>query len=281
MELNEIYKRSMEKQKPMIKEIIIEIEDAIKAAFDAVIETNPTAYVLLVGRADIVPELKGITKTTCVIDYQMDRYNDKTREGFYLRYMNRRYNSDGFHYEGEEGIDDLFVEMMIYSHLWDSHYYLKTLKRIAGIISDGKYLWNVSIPERGKWNFMQDIISQLKGNNLKLGDIIEKCYKSDIRNAFAHSLFDIDIDGRTITTQTNIGINKISFDRFQEMFLYSVIVMNKMQIMQETLHDKVASLSGPLTEVFETPEGVHVQIFSEMVEFRNKKFPEFRIQIVD
>ena len=43
----------------------------------------------------------------------LDTYKDETRDKFYIRYLNRRYKNDDFKYQGEDGIDDLCVEMMI------------------------------------------------------------------------------------------------------------------------------------------------------------------------
>ena len=74
------------------------------------------SYILYIGRADVIPELKAHFGTSCVIDYQLDRYYDETREAFYLHYLNRNYSKEGFKYDGESGIDDLSIEMMIYCH---------------------------------------------------------------------------------------------------------------------------------------------------------------------
>lgn len=48
-------------------------------------------------------------------------------------YLNRNYSRNGFSYEGNEGIDDMHIELMIYSHLWDSSYFIKSLMRMASI----------------------------------------------------------------------------------------------------------------------------------------------------
>ena len=58
------------------------------------------------------------------LDYMLDSYRDETRDNFYIRYLNRRYKNDDFKYQGDDGIDDLCVEMMIYSHVWESESFL-------------------------------------------------------------------------------------------------------------------------------------------------------------
>ena len=75
--------------------------------------------------------------------------------------------------------------MMIYSHLWESVYFLKSLYRLTNILTGKGYKWNVTIPEYKRHNFIVDeIINPLKQKDSKLGAIIEKGYCSIIRNAF-------------------------------------------------------------------------------------------------
>lgn len=262
----------------MLKEIIDKISIAIDEVFLRMVKEDYTSFILFIGRADIIPGLSRLAHTDCVIDYQLDRYYDDTREGFYLRYLNRNYYKEGFHYQGESGIDDLHIELMIYMHLWDSLYFLKSLSRIAAIISHRGYLWKPSIPENGKWEFIKsNIVNPLKEHQLALGDIIEKAYSSSIRNSFAHSLFTINQDARQIMIRPRSGFQTIQFEDFQEKFLYSVILMNKLQNAQELNHDSFASQGKTLTDTFLTPDGVSVQI--EGVNVRNDAcvFPEFRM----
>lgn len=101
----------------MIKEIIPEVTAVIEKSFKTIADEDYTSYILYIGRADIIPGLKKVHGTDCVIDYQLDRYYDETREAFYVHYLTRNYSKSGFCYDGESGIDDLSIEMMIYCHL--------------------------------------------------------------------------------------------------------------------------------------------------------------------
>ena len=80
----------------MLKEIVDEVELAIDDAYIKMAKEDYLSYVLLIGRADVMPMQKKLFPTECVIDYQLDRYYDETREGFYLRYLNRNYHKEGF-----------------------------------------------------------------------------------------------------------------------------------------------------------------------------------------
>ena len=74
----------------------------------------------------------------------------------------------------------------------------------------------------------------------------------------------------------------ISFDEFQRKFLYSVVLMNKMQNMLEENHDNACQLEGYLTQPFLTPDGIKVKIKAGFVKRGNIMSPEFRmVRIID
>lgn len=266
----------------MVKEIINQVSSSIDEVFEQMAKEDFTSFILLVGRADIVPGLSSYAKTDCVIDYQLDRYYDETREGFYLRYLNRNYSKEGFKYDGESGVDDLSIELMIYMHLWDSMYFLKSLARIAAIVDCKGYLWKPNIPENGKYNFVQNnIVKPLKDNNLAIGGFIEQAYSSDIRNAFAHSLYTIDKDSKKIYFRPKTRQIIFSFDEFQDKFLKSVVLMNILHNALELNHNKFASQNTVLTPPFFTPDNVKVQIKGVMQKRGDTDYPEFRLVRVD
>ena len=268
----------------MLHEIYSEVIDAIDEAINVMAERDYTSFILFIGRADVSPVLEAITGTECVIDYQLDRYYDETREAFYLRYLNRNYRKDGFHYSGESGIDDLSIEMMIYTHLWDSQYFLKSIYRIAEVVSGNGYCWNPEIPERGKYSFITNkVIAPLIACRLKLGEVLFKGYRSSIRNAFAHALYTVDTDSRQIFLRPSSTPHEVlSFDDFQKCFLYSVLLMNKLQNCLEENHDHAARKNAALTHPFRTQDGVQVQVIAETVSDGEKEYPRFRlIRVID
>lgn len=263
-----------------------EVLDAIYEAFERMCKKDYTAFILFIGRAAKLPGIEKVTGSTCVIDDKLDSYYDKTRTDFYLRYLNRNYVRDGFRYEGENGIDDLHIELMIYTHLWDSTYFLKALVRIASIVSGKGYDWDPTISWWKKEEKMKEcIIEPLKQAGLKLGDLIEQCYIARVRNAFAHSLYNIDTDRRIILFRSDKehskkGENQIltfSFEQFQKIFLSSVIIMNKMENELERNHDSACKKNTALTNVFTTPDGVDVQVYGKMVKRGNYILPEFSL----
>lgn len=262
----------------MIKEIHDEVIKVIEKSFITIAHKDYVSYILYIGRADVIPGLKGLVGTDCVIDYQLDRYYDKTREAFYLHYLKRNYSKDGFRYEGESGIDDLSIEMMIYSHLWDSHYFIKSLYRLASILDGKGYQWSPNIPKRGKFKFiMESVIKPLQEKQIELGNLVAKAFDSNIRNAFAHSLYNLNVESRKIQTRTYLGVRTYTFEEFQKLFLYSVILMNKLQNYLEENHNEAAKANNALTHGFFTPDGVNVQVYGEMLHRNNQLYPEFRL----
>ena len=262
----------------MVEEILSEVLDAIDSSFAKIANEDYISYILFIGRGDIIHGLKPMTGTDCVMDYQLDRYRDETREGFYLRYLNRNYSKEGFHYQDVSGIDDLSIEMMIYCHLWDSSYFLKSLYRLARIINGDGYKWEAKIPEHKKHEFIvNEIIAPLKSCNSPLGDILEKGYNSDIRNAFAHSLYNVDVSSKEIYTCTRRGQRTYKFDEFQKIFLYSVILMNQLQNSLELNHDNACKVNNALTHAFKTPEGIDVQVYGREIERGGRLFPKISL----
>lgn len=255
-----------------------EVLDAIDEAFNAMHRIDYTSFILFIGRADIIPGLKQHQGTDCVIDYQLDTIYDETRANFYIRYLRRNYSKDGFNYEGDNGIDDMNIELMIYTHLWDSSYFLKSLMRIASIVTRNGYIWNAEIPWLNKEEFMtKHIIEPLKISGLKLGNLVEKCYDAGIRNAFAHSLYTIEAERRYIAIRPRKGMKTLTFDDFQSLFLHSVILMNKMENVLEVNHKMAAETNRALTDVFTTPDGVRVQVLGKLIQRGKILNPEFQI----
>lgn len=262
----------------MLFELRDSIAEAIDEAYKLMATEHYTDYILYIGRGNTIPGLKKQVGTDCVVDYNLDTYYDESRTDFYLHYLNRNYRKDGFSYQGEQGIDDLHIELMIYCHLWDSFYFIKSLMRMASIATGNGYLWDPEIPWLHRDTFMQNkIINPLKESGLKIGKIVEECYDASVRNAFAHSLYTIDKEQRKISFRPQKGFKMLSFDEFQKLFLQSVELMNLMQNALELNHIEAAKLNGALTDAFKTPDGVKVQIFGEMVKRGSNTYPAFRI----
>lgn len=252
----------------MIRDIQEEICEAIEELYFEAAQIDYIAFILLIGRFEMQPGLKVHCGTDCVSNYQMDIYHDETRSQFYLDYLRKNYSKEGFCYQDGNAVNDITKELTIYTHLWDSDYFMKALYRFAAIISGKGYLWKDVLPKKEVHKlFSQNVIKPLKDKGLKVGSILESVYKSSLRNAFAHSCYSIDTESRKLNIwPKSSGYETYSFEEFQHIFLYAVILMNKMENYQEQNHNKAAEKNTAITESFKTPDGVMVQVYGRMIQ---------------
>lgn len=216
----------------MIEEIRKIVDDAYSEVLMYIEKNYPNDFIPLIAKGEYIEHsVKGVSNY--MLDYMGDIYKDTTRQKFYITYLNRNYLKEGFHYiNSEEGFFDLNVEIMIFSQIWESTSFLKYLTRITAIISGKGYLWNLEIPTKRLHEFIRNsIIEPLIKSGFKLGVLLYDNYNSIVRNAFAHSQYDIDMERQKITFVHLLGGKKpqkeeIAMDKFQEMFLYAIILDN-------------------------------------------------------
>lgn len=215
----------------MVQEIRTIVKEAYIEVLTSIFKQYHNDFLPLIARGEYYEYgIKGISNY--MLDYMGDFYRDETRQKFYVTYLNRNYSKEGFCYtELENGFFDLNIEIMIFSQIWESTYFLKFLARIATIISGGGYKWEGEIPLQKLYNFITDsIIAPLVRKNFKLGSLLQDNYNSKIRNAFAHSQYDIDMNSQMITftylEHKKLITEKVSFEKFQSMFLHAVILDN-------------------------------------------------------
>lgn len=258
--------------------MIDEVESAVLELIQKAEETNFLSCLLLVAKGNIDP-----TGTQYTVDNIWDTLRWKTQERFYIRYLNKNYGNEGFEYQGEEGIDDLSIEMMIYSHIWASNDFLKTLFRFGEILKGRSYSWDINVEDNkfGKNDWMDEyVIRPFENSSLQIAKILKEAFCTPIRNAFAHALYDIDAEEREITIYPKTGYYTISFYEFQKKFLYSALLVNRLHNGMMVLHDHYGAMDGCLTEPFTLPKGINCQLYAKPTKRGNTWIPEFRLQQV-
>lgn len=139
-----------------LDEIIKDVEDSIMGALDDLLRQSKDNYILYLVHGDYIPELKAIGKPGYVVNYQVDNYNDETRQRFYSKYMNTYYGKEPtWDYSSEEGEYRLNIELMIYCHVWESTPFLKDIVRLAHLLNDKPYDWDLKIPEHGLYDYIK------------------------------------------------------------------------------------------------------------------------------
>lgn len=269
-----------------LSSIRLNMAKQVNDALDAILNKNYKKYVLLLTQGVRIPRLGEYAKTDYAIDYQIDRNEDETRERFYLEYLNKNYTKNGYIYAGTNGFVDLNLELMIYSHIWESYYLLKILVQIADILDNRDYDWEFEIDEDNRKDFINDrIIIPLKKYGLELGHTIERLYDSSLRNAFAHSLYSIDEKCKKIYLLPKLksfkNAKKIvySFEEFQILFLESINLSYFISNFVSTRRHKLAEINGYIIEPEDPillPDKKEIAIKGSFRDVDGRSYPEFQ-----
>lgn len=239
------------------------IQLAVNEAFEKAINASKDNFIAFLAEGDYLVQLKQSSRCPFVVDYKGDIPFDIKRHEFMCRYLNKHYIENATDYPGEEGIDRILVEMMIYTHIWESYYFLKHLMRLAQLSIGKDYPWKVEIPDEGKRKFLQEmVVKPMKMNGLLLGSIVEDSYSSYLRNSFAHSRYVIYENSKEIyygckTDNKKNTRKRISFDDFQRKFYQSAFLsyylVNKIGDGRSGLLEQVGSASNPIVAIDDTP----------------------------
>lgn len=206
----------------------MEVKRAVKDAFELA-KTNQidNSYYLFLSIAQKVNSFGIAGHNPYAVDYRMDGYNDELRLNTLLEYVNHNYTL-----KGANTIDTGFtisVELMIYTHMWESKPVLKQLKRLVNLIDSEPYDWDVEVPDMGKHLFIRnEIRDKLSNKGLHLAEIISNGFHSQLRNAFAHSDYALEMDTPKIEllnfSQTSWQMRSITFDEWTERFCYTFLL---------------------------------------------------------
>lgn len=216
-----------------------EVIDHVNQVLDAVRNKSFPDYVLLLGHAGYQAENEGTFLSPYVISSQLEMYQDRTRERFFVSYINTYVTllRDSVFMANDYKEYDLNIQMMIYAQIWESHQLLKTLKRIGDILAGKPYDWRIPFekPDKNgvmrpihKGNMIQEqIIKTLKKGHPAFGKLVESLYDGQLRNDYAHSSYYIDIESNSIKSlDSERYIVKKTTDLFdwEQTFIYSVML---------------------------------------------------------
>ena len=269
--------------KDKLKEIFSLCDTAIKDAMLQLGQERFDHFLLFLARGEILPHQEGINKY--VSDYTSDLRENFYQREYCVRYLKRNYSQEGFNYDTEDDIYELITEMLIYSHIWEDVGFLKKLMRLSTLLIGEEYPWTTEEIEKHERYYTiitGQIIKPLKRKKLKLGELLECAYSSNIRNSFAHSMYEIIPYSRSIriwgTRPREYNYN-ITFDDFQEKFLYTIRIWNQLFYQFEEFR-LIAAQNKMKSSVIKLPSD-DGQIFlgAEMRERSGKLEPSIRFFI--
>lgn len=210
------------------KEVVSSLEEALNFLRVNCLEHN---YILYLADGEYVERFKRsrLKLSPYTIDNREDGYKDESRLNFFIQFMQIFYSFP----TGINATDDneykLTMELMIYTHVWESKPFLKQLFRLAELANGKSYDWNVQVPELSKHQFIRkQIRDTLKKKRLHLANIISNGFHTSLRNAFAHSEYRLNDKYKFIHLDTYKGetwdIEKISFDDWSKRFAYTALL---------------------------------------------------------
>lgn len=218
-----------------ITSIFQECEVALKEAIKMLYENNQNYFLLFLSRSEYFPQNENVSGwAPYLVDYIPDMYNNIYQRKFVVDYLQRNYSHEGFSYQEEKDMNDLIIELLIYSHIWEDVGFLKLLLRLSELLDQKDYAWSIEDIDYHNNLYKvikKRIIQSLKNQKLKLYEIIETAYSTHIRDAFAHSMYSINFENRYIRIWGGRTVEKrweetISFDAFQEKFLITIKIWN-------------------------------------------------------
>jgi len=187
-------------------------------------------FVLLLARGDYYEVLYTHTRdmSPYVIEDPTDELIDGTRQSFLNHFLTKYIKKlkEGDEMDDQELEYEINIQLMVYTHVWESHWLLKQLERIAAILSGKGYLWKSFVATTRKGSFIKEhIIQRLEGKS-DLFDVVKRCYSDTLRNDFAHSTYYIDMRDRTIKSHLHglLEENVIKFSEWEEMYVNSILL---------------------------------------------------------
>lgn len=234
------------------RRIDIEVRKAIYDAFKFANsrEKDKNDYYLFLCNATYVEDYEETKLNPYVLDYRIDGLIDQDRFEFLTRYLRTQYNFDRFNTSDSK--ESLTIEMMLYSHIWESTNFLKQLTKLLDLCQSKEYSWKTTVPdsqnEQSKQKYIRETLRDgFKNLGLKLGDIISSGYQSQLRNAFAHSDYSFALNDPEIHLHNykpnGFQIKKISFDDWTKYFCHSFL-LNYYLI--KTFNDEKQRIDSPI-----------------------------------
>lgn len=274
-------------------EVENEIKDIISNSFQKAISVSTSDFVLLLARGGYQKQLDnpGIRFSPFVIEESSDFMVDLTRKKFFVRYMNNYVQSltNDKIYNNEDQEYEITIQLMIYSHIWESHLFLNQLKRLALIQLGRGYEWKSILGNlhNGKSNFMNDhIISKFEKSDERMAELIKKCYIRDLRNDFAHSTYYINNNMIYSNKEGFLSGSSIGFKDWEEIFVHSILLSYHLNDMLLEFRNQFVEIVGDNPISIDIPQKhnnnkkMHVLIKPEKIDNGEEKV-RFRFVLND
>ena len=122
-----------------------EVIDIVINLLDKVKNISFSDYVLLLARAGYQVENESTFLSPYVIQSNIEHIQDESRRKFLHTYLNQYtyFLEENIFYINEMLEYNVNIQLMLYSHVWESRCFLMSLKRIVSILSRQGYNWRI------------------------------------------------------------------------------------------------------------------------------------------
>lgn len=237
-----------------------EVIGIIKDSFCKAIERSSTDFILLFARGGYneLLERSSVDLSPFVIDDRTDFWVDLTRKKFFVKYINdyvfRLTNQKSMSDEEQEF--EINIQLMIYSHIWESHLFLNQLERLAMIQQGKGYNWKSQLnnTDTKKGAFIKNnIINRFERTDNNMAELIKRCYSNNLRNDFAHSTYYIS-DRKISSNGSHLYSDlSISFEEWEEWFVYSMLLSYQLNDMLLEYRNQFIDIQGKSPIMIEVP----------------------------
>jgi hypothetical protein len=211
------------------RRIDIEVKNAVQQAFDyaKTKEKDKNDYYLFLCNATYRKEYEGTALNPYVIDDRVDTLIDTHRLNFLNNYLNSYYSFSGFNTFDSE--TTLTLEMMLYTHIWESKTFLKQLKKLLDLCLGLEYEWDstANLSSR-QWFIRKELRDKFKSLYLDIATIMTNGYRSQYRNAFAHSDYSFALNEDKIHLHNyqgkNYQVKSVLYDEWTKFFCHSFLL---------------------------------------------------------
>lgn len=149
------------------------------------------------------------------------------------------------------------VEMLIYLKIWESDSIIKKLYELAQILLGKPYDWYFKIGKgNGKYNYFQKrheimrkhIRDAIQGVCPTFSQILKDTYKSQVRNAIAHSQYwflnrQISLNNYD-KNDPGSTLHSVSFDEWVDMFHNTLNIHNQLIWLSKTVNEHYAKIAN-------------------------------------
>jgi len=234
------------------------IEEAVEETFQTAKnnEANPNDFVLFLENAY---KLEKIDKkySSYALGPGHDVIFDKDRNEFIADFMELEYHYEQLYNSTEVEVKKkkmrnitTHMELMIYSHAWESIPNLRNLKHLANLVNSEKYDWELTIPETAKHEFIRKKIKGVfKTHNLRITDVISESYHSQLRNAFAHSQYTFFDDFIRLGNYEGEDwqVKNISYVDWADRFMKTALLFNFISKKKSEYRQRIGKGSREIT----------------------------------